>query len=54
MDEIICRTLTDKKFQWKKIGMREYIFADFCHVKMKMVKKIDGYGSQNNVYLSEE
>lgn len=28
-----------QKILVEKIGMREYIFADFCHVKMKMVKK---------------
>lgn len=36
--KLYAGTLTDKKFEWKKIDMTEYIFSDFCHVKMKMVK----------------
>lgn len=27
-----------QKFEWKKIGTRENIFSDFCHVKMQKVK----------------
>lgn len=39
----------------EKISMRECVLSDFCHVKNENGRElIDGYKSQNNVYLSGE
>lgn len=34
--------------------VREYILCDFCHVKMKWAKQINGDRSQNDVCFSED